>query len=82
MWSHCLSLSLQSDRMEDQRCPLPNLGDVVGTGPEGQEDFFSLIQRVQSRRMDEQRAWPLITEDDDDEVHAADPPPPNHHNIH
>ncbi|KAG7218042.1 hypothetical protein INR49_020678 [Caranx melampygus] len=40
----------QSDRMEDQRCPLPDLDDVVGSVPEGQEDFFSLIQRVQSRR--------------------------------
>lgn len=58
----------QSDRMEDQRCALPDLDDVVGSGPEGQEDFFSLIQRVQSRRMDEQRASLLImhSEDDDD----------------
>uniref|UniRef100_A0A3B4V2P2 Uncharacterized protein n=1 Tax=Seriola dumerili TaxID=41447 RepID=A0A3B4V2P2_SERDU len=50
-----LSVCLQSDRMEDQRCPLPDLDDVIGSVPEGQEDFFSLIQRVQSRRMDEQR---------------------------
>uniref|UniRef100_A0A3Q1EY74 Uncharacterized protein n=1 Tax=Acanthochromis polyacanthus TaxID=80966 RepID=A0A3Q1EY74_9TELE len=46
----------KSDRMEDQRCSLPDLEDVLGPVPEGQEDFFSLVQRVQSRRMDEQRA--------------------------
>uniref|UniRef100_A0AAQ5XTS0 Uncharacterized protein n=1 Tax=Amphiprion ocellaris TaxID=80972 RepID=A0AAQ5XTS0_AMPOC len=49
-----------SDRMEDQRCSLPDLEDVLGPVPEGQEDFFSLVQRVQSRRMDEQRASMLF----------------------
>ncbi|XP_029296146.1 uncharacterized protein LOC115013783 [Cottoperca gobio] len=46
----------QSDRMEDQRCSLPDVEDGVGGVPVGQEDFFTLIHRVQSRRMDEQRA--------------------------
>uniref|UniRef100_A0AAQ6A5Q8 G protein signaling modulator 3 n=1 Tax=Amphiprion ocellaris TaxID=80972 RepID=A0AAQ6A5Q8_AMPOC len=50
----------KSDRMEDQRCSLPDLEDVLGPVPEGQEDFFSLVQRVQSRRMDEQRASMLF----------------------
>ncbi|XP_031696609.1 G-protein-signaling modulator 2-like [Anarrhichthys ocellatus] len=55
----------QSDRMEDQRCSLPDLDDVVGPVPEDQQDLFSLIQRVQSRRMDEQRAslLPMPSED-------------------
>lgn len=52
----CLSLWLQSDRMEDQRCSLPDLDDGLGLVPEGQDEFLSLVQRVQSRRMDEQRA--------------------------
>ncbi|XP_034450892.1 G-protein-signaling modulator 1 [Hippoglossus hippoglossus] len=61
-------INFQSDRMEDQRCPLPDLDDLVGSAPEGQEDFFSLIQRVQSRRMDEQRVSLMTshTEDEDD----------------
>ncbi|XP_019963092.2 G-protein-signaling modulator 1-like [Paralichthys olivaceus] len=61
-------INFQSDRMEDQRCSLPDLDDRVGSATEGQEDFFSLIQRVQSRRMDEQRASLMTshTEDEDD----------------
>ncbi|XP_078105988.1 uncharacterized protein LOC144517737 [Sander vitreus] len=51
----------QSDRMEDQRCSLPDLEDVIGPVPDGQEDFFSLVQRVQSRRMNEQRSSLLQT---------------------
>lgn len=39
---------LQSSRINDQRCSLP-------PAPDPDEDFFSLIQRVQSKRMDEQR---------------------------
>ncbi|XP_062237167.1 G-protein-signaling modulator 1 [Platichthys flesus] len=71
-------INFQSDRMEDQRCPPPDLdelGDLVGSAPEGQEDFFRLIQRVQSRRMDEQRASLMTshTEDEDD----SSPPSPS-----
>ncbi|XP_026199611.1 G-protein-signaling modulator 1 [Anabas testudineus] len=69
----------QSDRMEDQRCPLPDLDDVVESVPEGQEDFFSLIQRVQSRRMNEQRAWLLINEDDDDARASSSSSSDHHH---
>ncbi|XP_023251256.1 G-protein-signaling modulator 1-like [Seriola lalandi dorsalis] len=72
----------QSDRMEDQRCPLPDLDDVIGSVPEGQEDFFSLIQRVQSRRMDEQRASLLMThnkDDDDDADSNGSYPHRRHH---
>uniref|UniRef100_A0A3Q2U6K1 Uncharacterized protein n=1 Tax=Fundulus heteroclitus TaxID=8078 RepID=A0A3Q2U6K1_FUNHE len=42
--------------MEDQRCSLPPPHEAAGPVPEEQENFFSLVQRVQSRRMDEQRA--------------------------
>uniref|UniRef100_A0A7N8Y6V0 Uncharacterized protein n=2 Tax=Mastacembelus armatus TaxID=205130 RepID=A0A7N8Y6V0_9TELE len=71
--------------MEDQRCSLPDLEDVMGSVPEGQEDFFSLIQRVQSRRMNEQRATLLTThtededEDEDDDTPATSPHHPHHH---
>ncbi|XP_054483611.1 G-protein-signaling modulator 1 [Anoplopoma fimbria] len=65
----------QSDRMEDQRCPLPDLDDVVASVPEGQQDFFSLVQRVQSRRMDEQRA----DHDGGINTHTAGCPPHHHH---
>lgn len=48
-----LSVSAQSSRIDDQRCPPP---DGVPRGPTvPDEDFFSLIQRVQAKRMDEQR---------------------------
>lgn len=47
------SVSAQSSRIDDQRCPPP---DVLPRGPTmPDEDFFSLIQRVQAKRMDEQR---------------------------
>ncbi|XP_074525835.1 uncharacterized protein LOC141790097 [Halichoeres trimaculatus] len=74
----------QSDRMEDQRCSLPDLDDVVGGVPEGQDDFFSLIQRVQSRRMDEQRASMMVTQTEDD-LHtstAGSSPRHRHHHHH
>ncbi|KAM3611674.1 uncharacterized protein V6R79_022324 [Siganus canaliculatus] len=48
-------IDYQSDRMEDQRCSLPDLDDLLVL-PGDQENFLSLVQRVQSRRMDEQRA--------------------------
>uniref|UniRef100_G3W4M0 G protein signaling modulator 1 n=1 Tax=Sarcophilus harrisii TaxID=9305 RepID=G3W4M0_SARHA len=43
----------QSSRIDDQRCAPP---ETVPRGPTmPDEDFFSLIQRVQAKRMDEQR---------------------------
>ena len=63
-----LPVFLQSDRMDDQRCSLPDIDDVV------QEDFFSLVQRVQSRRIDEQRASL--------QTHTADSTHHHHHNHH
>lgn len=48
-----MCLSAQSSRIDDQRCPPP---DGLPRGPTmPDEDFFSLIQRVQAKRMDEQR---------------------------
>ncbi|XP_023981870.1 collagen alpha-1(I) chain [Physeter macrocephalus] len=48
-----VSMPAQSSRIDDQRCPPP---DVLPRGPTmPDEDFFSLIQRVQAKRMDEQR---------------------------
>lgn len=48
-----VSMSAQSSRIDDQRCPPP---DGLPRGPTmPDEDFFSLIQRVQAKRMDEQR---------------------------
>ncbi|XP_073322943.1 uncharacterized protein [Pagrus major] len=61
-------IQYQSDRMDDQRCSLPDLDDVV------QEDFFSLVQRVQSRRIDEQRASL--------QTHTADSTHHHHHHHH
>lgn len=47
------SPALQSSRIDDQRCAPP---DSIPRGPTmPDEDFFSLIQRVQAKRMDEQR---------------------------
>ena len=43
--------NLQGSRIEDQRSTLPTRS--APTVPD--EDFFSLIQRVQSNRLDEQR---------------------------
>jgi len=46
-------LPAQSSRIDDQRCAPP---DSIPRGPTmPDEDFFSLIQRVQAKRMDEQR---------------------------
>ncbi|CAL8279281.1 unnamed protein product [Merluccius merluccius] len=42
-----------SSRIDDQRCSPPEAGPHAPTVPD--EDFFSLIQRVQAKRMDEQR---------------------------
>uniref|UniRef100_A0A673IF64 G protein signaling modulator 1a n=1 Tax=Sinocyclocheilus rhinocerous TaxID=307959 RepID=A0A673IF64_9TELE len=54
------SLPLQSSRINDQRCSLP-------PAPDPDEDFFSLIQRVQSKRMDEQRvSFPSDEKDETD----------------
>lgn len=44
---------LQSSRIDDQRCAPPSPTPRGPTVPD--EDFFSLIQRVQAKRMDEQR---------------------------
>lgn len=49
----CVSVSAQSSRIDDQRCPPPDVPPRGPTMPD--EDFFSLIQRVQAKRMDEQR---------------------------
>lgn len=46
---HC---SQQGTRMEDQRSSIP-VSRPAPTVPD--EDFFSLIQKVQSSRLDEQR---------------------------
>lgn len=54
------SVPLQSSRINDQRCSLP-------PAPDPDEDFFSLIQRVQSKRMDEQRvSFPSDEKDETD----------------
>ncbi len=54
------SLPLQSSRINDQRCSLP-------PAPDPEEDFFSLIQKVQSKRMDEQRvSFPSDEKDETD----------------
>ncbi|XP_008334602.1 G-protein-signaling modulator 1 [Cynoglossus semilaevis] len=76
-------IDYQSDRMEDQRCSLPDLEDVAGLLPDAQEDFFSLIHRVQSRRMDEQRASVLMspTEDNNDN-HSSISSGRHHHHHH
>ncbi|XP_061586119.1 G-protein-signaling modulator 1 [Cololabis saira] len=73
-------IQYQSDRMEEQRCSLPDLDDVVVPVPEGQEDFFRLVHRVQSRRMDEQRALMLLscTKDEQDQSLAES----SHHHPH
>lgn len=49
----CTCVSAQSSRIDDQRCPPPDVPPRGPTMPD--EDFFSLIQRVQAKRMDEQR---------------------------
>lgn len=51
---------LQASRIEDQRSYLPRLPPAP-TVPD--EDFFSLIQRIQSNRLDEQRtALPKLSD--------------------
>uniref|UniRef100_A0A665WMC9 G protein signaling modulator 1b n=1 Tax=Echeneis naucrates TaxID=173247 RepID=A0A665WMC9_ECHNA len=61
-----------SSRIDDQRCSPPEAGPHAPTVPD--EDFFSLIQRVQAKRMDEQRVQ-LPTEDPDN-AQSPDPEPP------
>ena len=70
--SRSLSMA-QSSRIEDQRCTLPDPGGS-DAGSEGHEDLFSLIQRVQARRMDEQRA-PLHTDQAQDSGTLPDAKP-------
>lgn len=74
----------QSDRMEDQRCSLTDLDDVLTPVPDGQENFFSLVQRVQSRRMNEQRASLLLrnSEEDPDAQSASSSLHHHHHHHH
>lgn len=58
----------QSSRIDDQRCSPPEGGPHAPTVPD--EDFFSLIQRVQAKRMDEQRVQ-LPSENHSDNENAA-----------
>lgn len=62
--------SLQSSRLDDQRCAPPHSMPRGPTVPD--EDFFSLIQRVQAKRMDEQRVDLASGEDDQAEERAPD----------
>lgn len=63
--------SAQSSRIDDQRCPPP---DVLPRGPTmPDEDFFSLIQRVQAKRMDEQR---VALTGSQGQQEAGEPPQP------
>ncbi len=65
---------VQSSRIDDQRCSPPEGGPRALTVPD--EDFFSLIQRVQAKRMDEQRVQLSSDEqeldEDESEPGAAD----------
>lgn len=63
----------QSSRIDDQRCSPPEGGPHAPTVPD--EDFFSLIQRVQAKRMDEQRVH-LPTEDEDGDQSSPEPEAP------
>lgn len=56
---------VQSSRIDDQRCSPPEGGPRAPTVPD--EDFFSLIQRVQAKRMDEQRVQLPSDEQEPDE---------------
>lgn len=67
------SLPLQSSRIDDQRCSPPDLGPRAPTVPD--EDFFSLIQRVQAKRMDEQRVH--LPSEQQDEPDSDPPSPPS-----
>lgn len=66
------SLALQSSRIDDQRCSPPDSGPRAPTVPD--EDFFSLIQRVQAKRMDEQRVHLPSDEQDEADSPEAEPP--------
>lgn len=57
---------VQSSRIDDQRCSPPDAGPHAPTVPD--EDFFSLIQRVQAKRMDEQRVQLPSDEQEDGEA--------------
>ena len=67
-----VSLWLQSSRIDDQRCSPPEAGPHAPTVPD--EDFFSLIQRVQAKRMDEQRVQLPTDDQDDSESPDSEPP--------
>ena len=67
-----LLICVQSSRIDDQRCSPPEAGPHAPTVPD--EDFFSLIQRVQAKRMDEQRVH--LPSDDQDEDQSPDAEPP------
>uniref|UniRef100_A0A672L228 G protein signaling modulator 1a n=1 Tax=Sinocyclocheilus grahami TaxID=75366 RepID=A0A672L228_SINGR len=54
-----LKFDIRCEIINDQRCSLP-------PAPDPDEDFFSLIQRVQSKRMDEQRV--SFPSDENDET--------------
>lgn len=62
----------QSSRIDDQRCSPPEASQHAPTVPD--EDFFSLIQRVQAKRMDEQRVH--LPNDEQDDPPSPDPEPP------
>lgn len=66
---YLIHLWLQSSRIDDQRCSPPEAGQHALTVPD--EDFFSLIQRVQAKRMDEQRVQ--LPSDDQDNPESPDP---------
>lgn len=61
-----LSGPVQPSRIDDQRCSPPDAGPHAPTVPD--EDFFSLIQRVQAKRMDEQRVQLPSDEQEDAEA--------------
>uniref|UniRef100_A0A4W4HS07 Uncharacterized protein n=1 Tax=Electrophorus electricus TaxID=8005 RepID=A0A4W4HS07_ELEEL len=63
-----LWLSHQSSRINDQRCSLP-------PAPDPDEDFFNLIQRVQAKRMDEQRV--SLHPDEEDDTDSEPKPEPS-----
>jgi len=65
IFCHCV----QGSRIDDQRSALPhNNNRSAPTVPD--EDFFSLIQKVQSSRLEEQRT---ILPDKDEEMHEKQP---------
>ncbi|KAF7237231.1 G-protein-signaling modulator 1 [Varanus komodoensis] len=60
----------QSSRIDDQRCAPPNSVPRGPTVPD--EDFFSLIQRVQAKRMDEQRVDLASAQEEEEEGGEAE----------